>query len=667
MKDTGASPLVACQRCRQKKTRCDRGFPRCRPCEKFDEPCLTIEPWSGRVIPRSYLSRLEERVAELEMKLTEHKEVKTTTKPVPRPANSTSFLGASSGLTFARILGSIFREQVGSEEPHTRVSTNNLSTTPSAKSRTTVAQQASHIHLPEKAVAEEYLERYFNLSNTQMPILHREDFIQKYFEPVYGPISPGLNLGCTFTQPALQTSTAPPGPNTLYQRLSKVSSYRDLSTEDQTALYFLLQVFSIAVAGHMQLYPAYLPERLQFHAMTVYETAAKSEDGYEALQAVLLLALYSVMRPADPGIWYVIGTAMRMCVEMGIHNEDRRKRQVYVSSGEPANDALRLDMARRLFWCTYSLDRQICVYLGRPNGLGDEYIKVPYPSLIDDAYVLKAAEQHGTLPHATTGPSYKHISLAFFQLRYIQARVQHVLYDLAEVPRAYGSLEHWRSEMMRELDEWYRSIPTDERITNCQFNVGILSLNYHQTRLLLYGMSPAAPRPSPADMNMCADSGRQIIELYHRLYTEERLNYTWAAVHNLFFAGTSYLYVLHHSEDERRVTNSKSVQTLIDEALAVMTFLQKYTDSATPCLNSLRRLAEATVRLMVSESEKVELTEFYHTSDSDDPLSSGNDNKVYDFISQMQQSFIWEPFLANSEPAPPHPHDIDEKGQFLSM
>lgn len=43
---------------------------------------------------------------------------------------------------------------------------------------------------------------------------------------------------------------------------------------------------------------------------------------------------------------------------------------------------------RRIFWCTYSIDRQICFYLDRPFGIPDESINTPYPSNLDDSKII---------------------------------------------------------------------------------------------------------------------------------------------------------------------------------------------------------------------------------------------------------------------------------------
>lgn len=79
-----------------------------------------------------------------------------------------------------------------------------------------------------------------------------------------------------------------------------------------------------------------------------------------------------------------VGVALRLCVDLGLHVEGGIKSwsgtNVTQRSGRKSSeafDAPTLDLRRRLFWCTYAMDRQVCVYLGRPFGIADNAIRVP--------------------------------------------------------------------------------------------------------------------------------------------------------------------------------------------------------------------------------------------------------------------------------------------------
>src|SRR6218665_552191 len=58
--------ISAYNRCRSRKTKCDQLFPACTACAKANVECVGVDAATGREIPRSYVSHLEERVAFLE-------------------------------------------------------------------------------------------------------------------------------------------------------------------------------------------------------------------------------------------------------------------------------------------------------------------------------------------------------------------------------------------------------------------------------------------------------------------------------------------------------------------------------------------------------------------------------------------------------------------------
>lgn len=72
-----------------------------------------------------------------------------------------------------------------------------------------------------------------------------------------------------------------------------------------------------------------------------------------SVQYLLLLALYSLRSPRNPGAWALAGLAVRQCIELGLHRK-------------PANPELSMEreLEVRLFWSCYYLDRGVSVALG---------------------------------------------------------------------------------------------------------------------------------------------------------------------------------------------------------------------------------------------------------------------------------------------------------------
>ena len=89
----------------------------------------------------------------------------------------------------------------------------------------------------------------------------------------------------------------------------------------------------------------------------------------DGLQAILLLVWYSMLSPGKGSIWFLVGLATRTCVDLGLNDE--------LNIQHMALDAVQLDMRRRLFWCTYEVDRLLSQLLGRPPAIPDGFINVP--------------------------------------------------------------------------------------------------------------------------------------------------------------------------------------------------------------------------------------------------------------------------------------------------
>lgn len=66
------------------------------------------------------------------------------------------------------------------------------------------------------------------------------------------------------------------------------------------------------------------------------------------IQAILLLAQYSLVDPKHFRCWYLVGMAARVMVDLGLHQDP---------PSEVITDADRLDLRRRVFHSIYCLDR----------------------------------------------------------------------------------------------------------------------------------------------------------------------------------------------------------------------------------------------------------------------------------------------------------------------
>lgn len=634
---TGISrSIAACQRCRIKKVKCDQSFPKCSKCAKAGLECVGIDPATGREVARSYVFHLEEKVLLLEGALKMHgittdidtppsgvkldpdelpilpssvlpattSTLSTSEVPLSDQNSGQPYLGASLGITFAKLM-------------MTAVKMNNSLLTMRQEPLNLTLSLASSVRpavLPPKLTAQDFIRIYFTQSNAQLPILHRETFLKWVFEPIYGSWDPRVPLASKYTAINMEvygSSTMLEEHTWFYQykqilaeKLSKQPKGKDTTAEIldlievpdrfHRPMFFLNIVFAIASSVYHMQYLATISEQFKVAALKYVDSTYHTSDPLQQLEAVLLLSMYLTMRPSVPGVWYVLGTALRICVDLGLHTDGNGKNDKF--------DAYTKDRRRRLFWCSYSLDRQICFYLGRPVGIPDESITTRFPSELDDAFILEnEAKNIDYSDEPSDMPSYKLISLCFFRIRKIQLEVQRILYENGELPRRFDNLAQWRRHIHQELEYWRNLTPKSNRKMNCDFNVEFFTLNYNHTLLSLNGLSPKTFKLTTDAYHKVSEALKNLMACYTQLYIKKAINYTWAAVHNLFIAGTSYLFSLYNSAEVRRHNSLFEVKKITEECISVLTLLVASCDAAKSCADTFQVLTAAVLKLRYNE------------------------------------------------------------------
>ena len=381
---------------------------------------------------------------------------------------------------------------------------------------------------PDRSLGEKLSNLYFEHANPQIPILHHGEFLKMFNrvfdggEPTSGElyqlnivfaIGAGIIFGSSDSEPSEHPGRASKRPR-------------------------------LAAVQHQ-------PE--QYHASSVEHLGALLGSGgdtgaepLEVLQAVLLLANFALLRPVNPGLWYICGVAVRLAVDLGLHVEDttlatagtqksrdngtvdanmkdsdETKRRSQTASDSGYREWL-LDRKRRLWWCVYGFDRLVSTCVGRPFGITDLVITTEFPSMLDDKYITK----EGLLSAPLDAPSYKLVSCHYLRLRLLQSEILQVLqYQHALVARKSGinaknafmhtkilspyllpfnnDFRTWRKDIDRRLWEWKEAVPPQNE-TGVNFRVEFLELNYWQVVTTLYRQSLEAPSPlanetSPTD------------------------------------------------------------------------------------------------------------------------------------------------------------------------
>jgi hypothetical protein len=321
-------------------------------------------------------------------------------------ASDPRFLGSTSGISFARVVFAAVKSSV-SGAPSDRGSVKGAKSLPSsvADGGTSMRDSFFGLHtkptirqapFPDRELGLRLVELYFEHANPQVPILHRGEFMQM-FERVYKSgdqrtsresymlnivfaIGAGIIMGSSDAPEA--TSDGAHSPTNAGQS-SPSSKRRRLAGQQHQP-----EEYHASAIVHLENFLGSSP-------------AADRPDGFggglEELQAVLLLAGFALLRPVAPGLWYIVGVAVRLGVDLGLHYEDGvdidgsgsgepasgdSERKTQNTSAGPSNAKIDAkergrrewvrDLRRRLWWCVYSLDRLVSTCVGRPFGITDQ-------------------------------------------------------------------------------------------------------------------------------------------------------------------------------------------------------------------------------------------------------------------------------------------------------
>lgn len=236
-----------------------------------------------------------------------------------------------------------------------------------------------------------------------------------------------------------------------------------------------------------------------------------------------LLVLYHLRSATSHGLWYMIGLAMRTCIDLGLH------RKANTAHLDPFTTQLR----RRLFWSVYYLERAISLSLGRPFSINDRQIDIDLPLDVDDDIRDPAILTSLQPPTAVTTIS---LGIVLLKLRRIDSKIQHSIY---RADRPLQTLRPKMDKLYRELEEWKASVmphfANDLDYTTLHFNRAV--------RLLIQPFLPLIPVTDPY-YQICIRAAGEICQAHKKLHQTLEYGHSFLAVQTVFVAGITLLYAL---------------------------------------------------------------------------------------------------------------------------
>ncbi|EGR52154.1 N-terminal binuclear Zn cluster-containing/DNA binding domain-containing protein [Trichoderma reesei QM6a] len=509
-------PVSACSRCRAAKVKCDGKLPACTACEKAgrENACSAANDQFARGKERSYVAALELRIEKLEKRIAYAKSRKASVANHESDSLSTAHVDRRDSL--ASIRAAIHRKAARTRE---NSDVNSLISDFGFLSvnATTRDFEPSFINMTFARLVLAAASRDPIPGMPESPLPHKSyatEIFHHFMKNMY-PLFP-----CFSETAALNVL------NDIYSQQSE----RVITASDHWLLYMILAIGSTMQSQHVN--DDYYNLGVSFVSRALDYADIALAPGYATqIQSLLLLTQYAILDPNHFDSWLLIGFTARAVIDLGFHQDPPMSTVV---------DRAALDMRRKIFYCTYALDRSISMVHARTFSFTDDAIHVAFPNPANHDRKGKEAE---SLP--ISGPQSVDPGLLLFQLRRAQSYWYQELYQSYATPLQDPSSFVW--QMCLDMREWGESLPSS-------LAPGIRQMFEQELRYsYVYCIAPSARAPEITNYH------RTLIFEYSLAYlltmqdiTQSGLNgayYTYHDALKVYFMANQFLAVLRDSED----------------------------------------------------------------------------------------------------------------------
>ncbi|KAL4920264.1 fungal-specific transcription factor domain-containing protein [Aspergillus aurantiobrunneus] len=459
-------PVAACSRCRTAKIKCDGKLPACSACERAGrtDTCSSSDEFP-RGKERSYVGSLEAYCERLERRAAELRQRKqlliggdggvvhessitsaSSAGPVPHAhrqevsniddlvgdfgylsvsATSRDFQGITSNTSFANLLLSV---SIGEQIP-----------------------RSFPRPLPPRPEITPLVQHYFDTFFIQLPFFHETSF--------WASVDTVYQNGAYFAKPF----------DNWIMRMVLATAYASLS--------------NTSMDNNHRKALSLIQEALQ------YAEDVLRPGTLVGIQAIMLLAQYSLVDPTHFRTWYLVGMAARVLVDLGLHQDHHAEAVLSVEQQ---------DLRRRVFHCVYSLDRATSAALDRTFSFSDDSVNVALPSYprSDQSYIFSRSSE----PAWDVGKIRRILSAAY-QEKYFTA-----VESSSQAPESTWVL-------CSRATEWFNSLPKNPP----QFLAILYRLEFLYAIIVI--LSPSTRHLPPCNytklllFNRCLDYVRQLHQI----------------------------------------------------------------------------------------------------------------------------------------------------------
>ncbi|KAL7765717.1 hypothetical protein ACKLNR_003633 [Fusarium oxysporum f. sp. zingiberi] len=433
----------ACTFCKARKIKCNGATPACGNCVKFGRQATCSLSTESPNRGRDYPTYLRQKIEAAQQRLSQHNARQNN---LTSPSDTERSNRNESAETHQRSIIDSLIADIGAlpiiacsypsaaEGPTlsslvlATASTNQLS----SALRLTQADDVAPC-LPKESTALSLAKHYFDQVYPRIPFFSIQGFWVQ-FEHVFSGVDPPRERGRD-GPPQDPASVLTPSQDDL-----------DRSSISHGYSYFtVLLVLAISASSLSRSADSVISTQAQrlFRTALTFRESAILPNTIIGVQSILFLIQFATLNPSLLDAWYLIGVGMRMCVDLGLHQDPRPLDSVAISL---------LETRRRLWWSMYSFDRSMSLGCGRPTEISDSAIHVSLPTFRIETSAT-AVEVHGYLQ------------------RYRALQIQSEIYNrLNKSPGSEtGDAQSVHEQLSKKLGDWKDSgsqLPNNTLIEN---------------------------------------------------------------------------------------------------------------------------------------------------------------------------------------------------------
>jgi hypothetical protein len=238
-----------------------------------------------------------------------------------------------------------------------------------------------------------------------------------------------------------------------------------------------------------------------------------------------------------------------------------------------------------------------------------DHYDTQYPMDIDDLCIRNETIRSTPRSSSSSPPTSMTRAIHAFRFRRILSNIHTSLYSDITHPNPanhFHHIEHLRSE----IEDWRASTPPLKPLMGEELSLFVTAesfdMDYNYSILQLYGLQIIDSTGGATECIFleCMRAAESICHSYRRQFFKKPTAYTWAALHELFLAGLTYLHCLWTSPAARETTVQYLVSNTCTDCIIVLVLMVERWDTVASYRDIFEALSRHTMSMMANKSDE---------------------------------------------------------------